>query len=86
MGMAHKHLHPAFDAVAGRVVQDAFVGTWKSTCASDVDASITIAVQDGSLYVTEYTYNDTDVLQVITQNPDTKQLPLWRVRGDEDFR
>ncbi|KAN0082374.1 Beta-lactamase/transpeptidase-like protein [Tylopilus felleus] len=70
------HVQAAFDRVSEDVTRDNLGGTWRGTNGS---ASVTVEIDHGSMYVTKYNINGTDVLRVMQHDqPGTlTRLPLW---------
>lgn len=78
------HVQAAFDRVLEDITRDNLVGKWGST---DRLVSLTVEIDHGSMYVSEFTINSTDVLQVMQENQPwaLTRLPLWAT-GDDEYR
>lgn len=74
----------AFDRVLEDVTRNNLVGSWRS---ADASVLLKVDIDHGSLYVSEYTVNGTDVLGVMQEGwPDVyTRLPLWPT-DDHQFR
>lgn len=78
------HVQAAFDRVLEDIVRNSLVGTWRS---ADGLASLRVEIDHGSLYVSEYTINGTDVLRVMQGDEPraSARLPLWAT-DDNEYR
>lgn len=76
------YVQAAFDHLLEDITRDNLVGAWHSM---DGLASLTVEIEDGSLYVGEYMINGTNVLQVVQGNQADAlpRLPLWATDNDE---
>ncbi|KAH7922968.1 beta-lactamase/transpeptidase-like protein [Leucogyrophana mollusca] len=75
-----EQVQEAFDAAIADATRNVLVGTWSSDGSRN---NIAIEIDEGSLYVTKYTLNGTNVLAVIQGNDEAQRLPLWSTREDE---
>ncbi|KAH9947539.1 beta-lactamase/transpeptidase-like protein [Amylocystis lapponica] len=79
-----EQIQSAFDAVLEDAVRGLLVGTWHS---SDARGTIAVTFDDGSLFVSEYTLNGTDVLQVMqadgASGAASEKVALWATAEDE---
>ncbi|KAH7914552.1 beta-lactamase/transpeptidase-like protein [Hygrophoropsis aurantiaca] len=69
-----EHIQSAFDTALEDATREVIVGSWIS---DDEQSSITIDLDQGSLYVSRYMLNGTDVLGVLQYSDTPEKLPLW---------
>ncbi|EGO21816.1 hypothetical protein SERLADRAFT_474737 [Serpula lacrymans var. lacrymans S7.9] len=74
------HVQPAFDAIMEAEAHKSLVGSWLSDDGQD---NIAIDIEAGSLYVTRYILNGTDVLAVMHNHIGSGKLPLWPTSENE---
>jgi hypothetical protein len=74
----------AFDRVSEEFTRDNLVGRWRS---ADASVLLKVDIDHGSLYVSEYTVNGTNVLSVMQDGwPDVHaRLALWPT-DDHQYR
>ncbi|KDQ21841.1 hypothetical protein BOTBODRAFT_169032 [Botryobasidium botryosum FD-172 SS1] len=78
--LVFSHFQPAFDAITEELTERLIAGEWTSV---DEAVQITIIIEAGSLFVSKYVVNGTDVLEA-TQ-PYRGPSALWST-GDNEFR
>ncbi|KDQ21842.1 hypothetical protein BOTBODRAFT_169033 [Botryobasidium botryosum FD-172 SS1] len=81
--LVFSHFQSAFDRIAEERTHQLLVGDWLSVDNSQVE--ITIAIDNGSLFVTKYIIDGTDVLQTIQLGGPSRKTALWST-GDNEFR
>ncbi|KAH7884156.1 beta-lactamase/transpeptidase-like protein [Phlebopus sp. FC_14] len=77
-----EHVQPAFDIILQALVNSQLIGRWVS---DDSRASMSIEMQHGSLYATEYVVDGSDVLAVMQGTDNPSKVAIW-FTGDDEFR
>ncbi|THH03569.1 hypothetical protein EW145_g6168 [Phellinidium pouzarii] len=78
--LVFSHFQPAFDVVAKELTSRLLVGKWTS---ADGHCVVSIAIEAGSLYVSEYSINGTDVLRTIHPDGIPRPTALWYTGGNK---
>ena len=76
------HFQPAFDRIAEEKTRETLEGTWAS---SDHSVQVAITLEKGSLFVSEYLINGTDVLKTIQPDGVSRRASLMST-GGQDLR
>ncbi|EGN94876.1 hypothetical protein SERLA73DRAFT_96244 [Serpula lacrymans var. lacrymans S7.3] len=77
-----ENLQPAFGLALENATRDLLVGTWLS---DDGQGTVTIVLEEGSLFVTQFLLNGTNVLSVMHQGKHPTKVPLWS-SGEDEFK
>lgn len=74
------HFQPAFDKINEELTQKLLEGRWVS---GDELCEVSIVVDAGSLFVSAYSINGTDVLKTIHPDGVPRKTALWSTGGSE---
>ena len=74
------HFQPAFDTIAEELARQNLAGKWVSP---DGHYEVSIVVDSGSLFISRYMINGTDVLKTIQPDGISRRTALWSTGGNE---
>ena len=80
--LVFSHFQSAFDAVAEERAIRILAGNWES---NDNLCKLCIVLEKGSLFVSRYMINGTDVLQTVQPDGVSRMTALWWT-GSNEFR
>ncbi|KAL5499258.1 hypothetical protein ACEPAH_1776 [Sanghuangporus vaninii] len=78
--LVFSHFQPAFDAITEELTRQNLAGKWVS---SDRRCEVSIVIDSGSLFVSRYMINGTDVLKTIQPDGISRRAALWSTGGNE---
>lgn len=78
--LVFSHFQPAFDSIAERMTRELLGGSWAS---SDGSVQITITLDKGSLFASNYVINGTDVLKTIQPDGVSRRASLLSTGGHD---
>lgn len=78
--LVFSHFQPAFDSIAERKTRELLGGSWAS---SDGSVQITITLDKGSLFASNYVINGTDVLKTIQPDGVSRRASLLSTGGHD---
>lgn len=78
--LVFSHFQPAFDSIAERKTRELLGGSWAS---SDGSVQVTITLDKGSLFASNYVINGTDVLKTIQPDGVSRRASLLSTGGHD---